>query len=44
VPFRLECDTCGFAREADAEVDAYAAARDHESNHPTHYVIIEKHE
>jgi len=44
VVFRLECDTCEFGREVDADVDAYAAARDHESKHPTHYVIIERHE
>jgi hypothetical protein len=40
--FHLACETCDFVHETDDEIDAYAAARDHESEHPTHYVFIEE--
>lgn len=38
----VECDTCDFAHEMADEIDAHAAARDHEASYPTHFVLIEK--
>lgn len=40
--YLVECDACEFVRETDDEIDAYAAARDHEASHPTHFVFIER--
>lgn len=38
--FDLACDTCEFSRTIDAENSAYTTARDHESDHPSHFVFI----
>lgn len=38
--YRLACDSCDYAEEADAAGDAYTAARDHEADHPAHFVDI----
>jgi hypothetical protein len=40
VTYDLTCDTCDFDRTVEAERDAYADARDHESAHPDHFVFI----
>lgn len=42
LPFALECDTCDFVRHVDDEVDAYTAAKDHESEHGDHFVYVEE--
>lgn len=39
--FDLACDSCAFARGVDEEWSAYRDARAHESEHPTHFVLIE---
>lgn len=41
--YSLTCDTCEFAREISDEIDTYAVAKDHESEHPDHFVYIEQH-
>lgn len=38
--FELACDTCDFAPTVDGEDSAYVSARDHEADHPTHFVFI----
>jgi hypothetical protein len=40
VPFDLDCDTCDFNRTVDAQRSAFSAAKDHESDHPDHFVLI----
>ena len=40
VAYDLTCDTCEFDRTVDAENDAYADAKAHESDHPDHFVLI----
>ena len=40
VAYDLKCDTCEFSRTVDAESSAYSAAKDHESDHPDHFVLI----
>lgn len=42
MPYSLDCDTCDFIRTVDDEVDAYAAAKEHESEHPNHFVFMER--
>lgn len=42
MPYWLDCDTCEFGREADDEVAAYSAAKDHEAEHTDHFVAIER--
>lgn len=36
----LECDSCGFECSFDEDAAGYAAARDHEHDHPSHFVFI----
>lgn len=38
--FDLDCDTCGYAEVVDEAASAYTGARDHEADHPSHFVII----
>ena len=38
--YRLACDSCEFDAETEGAGDAYTAARDHEADHPTHFVDI----
>lgn len=38
--FDLACDSCPFHRGVDEEWSAYLDARDHESEHPSHFVLI----
>jgi hypothetical protein len=40
VAYDLRCDTCEFDRTVDGESDAYADAKDHESDNPDHFVLI----
>jgi len=40
VTYDLTCDTCDFDRTVEAERDAYADAKEHESAHPDHFVFI----
>lgn len=40
MPFELQCDSCDFNRQTGDETGAYADARDHESDHPSHFVLI----
>lgn len=40
VTFQLDCDTCDFNLTVDAENTAYVSAKEHESDHPTHFVLI----
>ncbi|WP_274520325.1 hypothetical protein [Natronobacterium lacisalsi] len=36
----LKCDSCGFERTFEEDREGYAAARDHERDHPSHFVFI----
>lgn len=38
--FELICDSCEYVRTMEDEPGAYARARDHETDHPTHFVFI----
>ena len=38
--YELACDSCEFAEAEALERSAYAGARDHESEHPSHFVVI----
>lgn len=38
--FELDCDTCEFAQVVEDERDTYPRARDHEAEHPSHFVFI----
>lgn len=40
MPYDLTCDSCEFARTVNEEVSAYTGAKDHEEEHPTHFVFI----
>lgn len=40
MPYDLSCDTCRFDRTVPDEPKAYAVAKEHEGEHPTHYVLI----
>jgi hypothetical protein len=40
MPYDLNCDTCRFDRTVPDEPEAYAVAKEHEGEHPTHYVLI----
>lgn len=37
----LDCDSCGFDRIVDDDQRAYGLAKDHESEHGEHFVLIE---
>ncbi len=39
--YSLDCGTCEFFRETDDEVTAYSLAKEHEAEHPEHFVFIE---
>lgn len=41
MPYSLDCDSCGFTQTVDAEPETYVIARDHERDHPDHFVMIE---
>lgn len=38
--FDLDCDTCDYSQTVDAESTAYVSAKEHEADHPTHFVLI----
>ena len=38
--FELDCDSCGYQENTDSENSAYATAREHEAEHPSHIVQI----
>ena len=38
--YELACDSCGFNTTVEAEGQAYTRARDHEADHPDHFVNI----
>ena len=38
----LDCDSCDFSRETSDKVTAYSAAKDHEAEHPMHFVFMER--
>lgn len=40
--YSLDCDTCQFARSIAGEVNAYSIAKEHESEHPEHFVFMER--
>lgn len=42
MPYSLTCDTCEFTQEITDEIDTYAVAKDHEVEHPDHFVFIEQ--
>lgn len=38
--YELDCDSCDFAQTVERERDTYPRARDHEAEHPSHFVFI----
>lgn len=38
--YELDCDTCDFAQTVEEEGETYPRAKDHEAEHPTHFVFI----
>jgi hypothetical protein len=38
----LDCDTCGFTERLDEEWRAHDAAQEHESENPTHNVLLRR--
>lgn len=40
--YKLDCDTCGFIRETPDEVAAYSLAKEHEAEHTSHFVFMER--
>ena len=38
--YELSCDSCEFVDAAVKERSAYAEARDHEAQYPSHFVFI----
>lgn len=39
--YTLTCDSCEFDLGVDEEVRAYSNAKEHEAEHPAHFVFIE---
>lgn len=40
--YSLDCDACDFVREHDDEITAYSVAKEHEAEHPDHFVHMER--
>lgn len=38
--FDLDCDTCEFSCTVGTESAAYQRAKEHETDHPNHFVLI----
>lgn len=38
--YQLDCDTCDYVHVVEEEGDTYLHAKDHEEDHPSHFVII----
>ena len=41
--YSVDCIACDFVEEIVDEVTAYCVARDHEAEHPDHFVVMERH-
>jgi hypothetical protein len=40
MPYHLQCDDCGLDRTVEDHVVAHELAKDHEAEHPKHYVSV----
>lgn len=40
--FELHCDACDFASTTEEEWRAHDQARQHEGDHPTHFVVMDR--